>query len=542
MEIYAQYCGYNTNLGYPRIKGAWTQTLAARILGGILKILTIFIFIFFASALLAQVDFEYNFSFSKIDSEDELINIWLNDLNEDGIDEIYAGYRCINTGIDLFRYRIVTYDLFGNIVTYFEQILPNLTLLLNCTTFRFQDQSLLITVSQQDSLLNINLFDFNSLELIDDLHIDIGENYAEVNCIEPIIIQNNMTINVGVTEKYCSSGSHGTEIRDYSTKLHKISYEDEAIQLIETIDDCGESITLCDDFDFYISTGYYYYSYSTVDWGNSTKEVYLKIITKENPSQVFSTLCLMGSAGGGPGTHDNWPSNIEILSLNEENYSEQGLLISYNIHNEYNTNHNFINYSPELSNTDWISTDTDIIEYEITASTCISVNGENHYVMYFNENQLEIRNRINGNVIHSQNASINPISILRETDGELFFITPYGGSSYNVYTLSEEIQVSSQNYQISNINFSLNNYPNPFNPATKIEFSTQKGSYIELSIYNMKGQKIKTLINNEFLKGSHSVSWNGVDELEKPVSSGLYFYKLKINGKTKAVNKCILLK
>ena len=88
----------------------------------------------------------------------------------------------------------------------------------------------------------------------------------------------------------------------------------------------------------------------------------------------------------------------------------------------------------------------------------------------------------------------------------------------------------------------LSNFPNPFNPSTTIKFSIQNDSKIELSIYNIKGQRIITLINNEFATGSHSIIWNGDDESGKSVSSGIYYYKLNVNGKTEAVKKCLLLK
>jgi len=88
----------------------------------------------------------------------------------------------------------------------------------------------------------------------------------------------------------------------------------------------------------------------------------------------------------------------------------------------------------------------------------------------------------------------------------------------------------------------ISNHPNPFNPRTTIEFSIQNNSLIELSIYNIKGQKIKTLTNKDYTKGNHSVIWNGDEEIGKPVSSGIYYYKLNVNGKTEAVKKCLLLK
>jgi len=90
--------------------------------------------------------------------------------------------------------------------------------------------------------------------------------------------------------------------------------------------------------------------------------------------------------------------------------------------------------------------------------------------------------------------------------------------------------------------FLFQNYPNPFNPSTTIEFSIQDISQVELTIYNIKGQKIKTLVKNEFTKGSHSIIWNGNNENNKSVSSGIYYYKLNINGITEAVKKCLLLK
>jgi len=88
----------------------------------------------------------------------------------------------------------------------------------------------------------------------------------------------------------------------------------------------------------------------------------------------------------------------------------------------------------------------------------------------------------------------------------------------------------------------ISNYPNPFNPTTTIEFLLKNDSTVELSIYNIKGQKINELINNEFSQGSHSINWNGEDDFGKSASSGIYYYQLKVNGTTEAVKKCLLLK
>ncbi len=90
---------------------------------------------------------------------------------------------------------------------------------------------------------------------------------------------------------------------------------------------------------------------------------------------------------------------------------------------------------------------------------------------------------------------------------------------------------------------SLNqNYPNPFNPTTTISFSTTESTEnTELAIYNIKGQKVKTLINEKLDVGTHQVVWDGKDSFGKAVSSGIYFYKMN-SGKFTSTKKMILLK
>ena len=91
--------------------------------------------------------------------------------------------------------------------------------------------------------------------------------------------------------------------------------------------------------------------------------------------------------------------------------------------------------------------------------------------------------------------------------------------------------------------FSLSqNYPNPFNPETTIKFTTENTEKnTELVIYNLKGQKVKTLVNEKLDKGTHQVVWNGKDENGKSVCSGVYFYKMNA-GKFTSIKKMILLK
>jgi len=89
----------------------------------------------------------------------------------------------------------------------------------------------------------------------------------------------------------------------------------------------------------------------------------------------------------------------------------------------------------------------------------------------------------------------------------------------------------------------ISNYPNPFNPSTTISFSinTESIENTELVVYNLRGQRVKKLINEQLPSGSYSAIWNRTDEQDKSVSSGLYFYKMKA-GKFVSVKKMILMK
>jgi len=77
---------------------------------------------------------------------------------------------------------------------------------------------------------------------------------------------------------------------------------------------------------------------------------------------------------------------------------------------------------------------------------------------------------------------------------------------------------------------SCTSYPNPFNSNTTISFNLPKATHASLDIYNLKGQKICTLANDNFSKGEHSLKWNGRTDDGKSVPCGMYLYKLKGNG------------
>lgn len=76
-------------------------------------------------------------------------------------------------------------------------------------------------------------------------------------------------------------------------------------------------------------------------------------------------------------------------------------------------------------------------------------------------------------------------------------------------------------------NFTLNqNFPNPFNTSTVITYSLKATSHVNLNIYNIRGERVRQLIDSKMISGSHSVTWDGKDEEGKEVASGIYFARL----------------
>jgi len=85
------------------------------------------------------------------------------------------------------------------------------------------------------------------------------------------------------------------------------------------------------------------------------------------------------------------------------------------------------------------------------------------------------------------------------------------------------------------------NYPNPFNPTTTIDFTVAKEGRITLDVYNIKGQKVRSLVNDILKAGTHTIVWNGKDSLGHDVASGIYFYRLNASSNTHT-KKMLLLK
>ena len=112
-------------------------------------------------------------------------------------------------------------------------------------------------------------------------------------------------------------------------------------------------------------------------------------------------------------------------------------------------------------------------------------------------------------------------------------VTPRMLSDFNPVANDDEVLIP-RNIEL------LGNFPNPFNPETTIRFRMDKSAPAELTIYNEKGQVVKT-INTITTQGINSVVWDGKDLSGKQVSSGVYFFRLK-SGSYSSTKKMVMMK
>ncbi len=145
--------------------------------------------------------------------------------------------------------------------------------------------------------------------------------------------------------------------------------------------------------------------------------------------------------------------------------------------------------------------------------------------------------------------------IIDETIGVSYLYELGAGTAYDFYVTTvnqagmesdpsnnvEFIVVNSEDLPTPLITKLNGNYPNPFNPTTMINFSIEQDKQVELTIYNLKGQKVKQLIKDQLPAGQHEIIWNGKDDNGKQAASGIYFYKMK-SGDYQNSRKMLLLK
>tara|TARA_B100000579_G_scaffold134140_2_gene108574 strand:+ start:4280 stop:5251 length:972 start_codon:yes stop_codon:yes gene_type:complete len=126
----------------------------------------------------------------------------------------------------------------------------------------------------------------------------------------------------------------------------------------------------------------------------------------------------------------------------------------------------------------------------------------------------------------------------------LFFLQVTDGtfiSEIDTVVITIEYRLSVYSHYLPKEYSLLQNYPNPFNPSTTLGYNLPEYSHVNISIYDMLGNKVKTLISQDQDAGYQSIIWDATNDYGYPVSAGVYLYQLQANGVTRT-KKMVLLK
>jgi photosystem II stability/assembly factor-like uncharacterized protein len=174
-----------------------------------------------------------------------------------------------------------------------------------------------------------------------------------------------------------------------------------------------------------------------------------------------------------------------------------------------------------------------------------------HFVKLFSikykENDFAAAAGENGKVLYSFNGGYNWIPEFRITYNDLYSLeilnnnkaAAFGEYGTIIYSnINKSVMISENAGAKSEKEFILfQNFPNPFNPATHLEFEIKNSEFVSLKIYNITGKEVRVLLNEYKPAGTYEVNFNGSD-----LSSGIYYYSLYLNNKRSETRRMVLLK
>jgi hypothetical protein len=126
-------------------------------------------------------------------------------------------------------------------------------------------------------------------------------------------------------------------------------------------------------------------------------------------------------------------------------------------------------------------------------------------------------------------------------DGDITITSNDNGNPIQVVGLHITTTANGDNNGVPLVTQLEGNYPNPFNPVTTLRFALKEQGPVTLSVYNLKGQLVRSLVAEDMKAGNHSITWNGMDNSGKAVSSGVYLYRMQAPGYTQT-RKMMLMK
>jgi hypothetical protein len=253
--------------------------------------------------------------------------------------------------------------------------------------------------------------------------------------------------------------------------------------------------------------------------------------------------------------------DMDSLSASSHNYFHSQFQVRMNTTGQI---------SPILPRSDWfvdniylgishsiIVSSADTVEFDTTL-----VNGSTEYELYVSNvglQDLTVLDITSSNgvfsvdtstfpLVYSENQAVrlgySPSQVGVDTGVLQIVSDAFNGDTLGVYLRGISVTATGIGPEVSNLPreyYLAQNYPNPFNPTTMIHYELPRGSGVNLSIYNLLGQKVKTLVEGWKPAGRYDVAWQGDNDLGARVSSGVYIYRIDA-GEYRRSLKMLLMK
>ncbi|MFQ5652300.1 MAG: FlgD immunoglobulin-like domain containing protein [bacterium] len=181
------------------------------------------------------------------------------------------------------------------------------------------------------------------------------------------------------------------------------------------------------------------------------------------------------------------------------------------------------------------------LDTSATISNILTPNSWNKVTIQVDKASLKQDFFINDNLVSSLTSSSLP-TIENLLVGDLSALSMFGTLYFDDISITDSPTTDIAEPTTIPSEFMLQqNFPNPFNPSTQIFYSLSKATGVELTIHNVAGQTVRTLVNEFQTAGPKSIVWNGLDDRSTAVTSGLYFFQLRA-GVFQETKKMILIR
>lgn len=216
-------------------------------------------------------------------------------------------------------------------------------------------------------------------------------------------------------------------------------------------------------------------------------------------------------------------------------------------------------YSPGVTIKEVTFDDTKVANWDLTASM---LNATNRTVAIMMVPQLTMQkkpplaegsNNLIAQLVFERNdptateIKLEP-TVLDDPHHSVFFVYAFTDESGQYTQWREDPIVVNSTVAMSAVSNNLpkafgldQNYPNPFNPTTKLSFALPRDAHVRMTVFNVLGQEVRTLVDKEMTAGTHDVTWDGRNGDGGQVSSGIYFYRINADNFS-ATKKMMMLK